>query len=178
MEDKLIIKYIKKGKEEGLSMLLDTYGGVIRGIVKKHLAGLSNFEGECINDILLSIWNNIDSFSGTGSFKSWIGTIAKFKAIDYKRKYLKLNSLENIDDISINDKLNVDDRILREELQLEIYSMLDKLSEEDKEIFIKYYLNDSSISTICTELNLSSTQVYSRLSRGRKKLRQIFSPQI
>lgn len=178
MDDELIIKYIKHKKQEGLNLLIDKYGGLIRGIIRKHLSGLNNYEDECINDVLLSIWDNINKFSGQGSFKSWIGTISKFKSIDYKRKYLKLNSLENIDDFSINSNANTEDRLMQKELQLEIHSILDNLTEKDKELFIKYYLKEENLSNICTDLELNSTQVYSRLSRGRKKLKQTFSKQL
>ncbi len=176
MGDELIIKYIKKRKQEGLNILIDKYGGIIRGIIKKHLYNINGYEDECINDVFLSIWNNIDKFSGSGSFKSWIGTIAKFKAIDYKRKYLKLNSLENIDDFHFNSTETTEDNIIKKEFLFEIRSMLNQLNEKDRELFIKYYFNEEKVQTICTDLNMSSTQVYSRLSRGRRKLREIFYP--
>lgn len=174
MGDELIIKYIKKGKEEGLNMLIDKYGGTIRGILRKHLYNLNGYEDECINDVFLSVWNNIDRFSGQGSFKSWIGTIAKFKAIDYKRKYLKLNSIENIDDLNIHSNSSIDDNLIKEELRLELESLLKQLNEKDRKLFIKYYFKEEKLQNICEDLEMSSTQVYSRLSRGRKKLRKFF----
>ena len=89
MEDKIIIKYIKKKKEEGLRLLIEAYGDYINTIVKNNLKDLSYYQEECINDILLSIWNNIDSYDkDKNTLKNWIGVISKYKTIDYKRKYL------------------------------------------------------------------------------------------
>ena len=62
MEDKLIIKYINRKKEEGLSLLIEVYGDYINTIVKNNLWMLPNHQEECLNDILLSIWSNIKNF--------------------------------------------------------------------------------------------------------------------
>lgn len=83
MEDKIIIKYLKKRKEKGIDMLLQSYGGLITSIVRKQLHDLENYHDECIDDILLAIWDNISTFDNKGSFKSWIGSICKYKTIDY-----------------------------------------------------------------------------------------------
>lgn len=175
MEDSLIIKYIKNKKEKGLELLIKNYGGLIKAIVRKHLSSISYYEEECFDDILISIWNNINSFNGQGSFKSWIGVISKFKAIDYKRKYLKLNTFENIDDIEISDSTNVSDEIILEELKLEVHSLIDNLKEDDKKIFIKYYLEDVKVDLIAKEMNLNKEVIYNKLSRGRRKLSNILS---
>lgn len=106
MEDKIIIKYIKNKKEEGLRLLIDKYSDYINTIVRNNLKDLSYYQEECINDILLSIWNNIGSFdSKKNTLRNWIGVVSKYKTIDYKRKYLKHSIEENIqEDILVVDK--------------------------------------------------------------------------
>lgn len=47
-----------------------------------------NFIEECISDVFIAIWKNGYRFTGQDfKFRSWIGAIAKFKSIDYFRKY-------------------------------------------------------------------------------------------
>lgn len=170
LKDKIIIKYIKSKNEKGLELLLENYGGLIRGAIRKHLSSLPYYQDECINDVLISIWNNIDSFDCKGSFQSWIVIISKFKAIDYKRKYLKHNNFEDIDKVLLSDNKDLSENLLYEELQNEIKLLLDNLKPEDKVIFTKYYLEDIPTDTISKELGLPKTQIYNKLSRGRKKL--------
>ena len=170
MEDKLIVKYIKSKNEKGLQLLLETYGGLIKGIVRKHLFSLDYYQEECINDILISIWNNIYSFDCKGSFRNWIVIISKFKAIDYNRKYLKYSNFEDIDKVILSDKKDVSENLLHKELQNEIQSLLDNLRPEDRYIFVKYYLEDISTDNISKELGIPKAQIYNKLSRGRKKL--------
>lgn len=173
MEDALIIKYIKKKNEKGLELLLKNYGGLIKSIIQNHLKDMSFYNDECMDDILLSVWNNINSFDGSGSFKSWIGVVSKFKAIDYKRKYFKLNSIEDIDSLNIADKSDFTDDIIYEEFKEEVNSLLDNLKKTDKSIFVKYYLEDKKIEEVAVEMDMDKGKIYNRLSRGRKKLGSI-----
>lgn len=60
-----MIKYIKKKKEKGMELLIDNYRGIITAIVRKHLGVLINYEDECVDDVLMSIWNNIKHFDNS-----------------------------------------------------------------------------------------------------------------
>lgn len=174
MEDSLIIKYIKNRKEEGLDMLIDKYSPIIKGVTRKYLFNLREYEEECLNDILLSIWNNIESFDAKkNTFRNWIISVSKYKAIDYKRKYLK--ELENLEiDLNlIRDSRSVETDILREELQEDVYALLKNLNHKDREVFIKYYIEELELKKISKVMNIKESTLYNRLSRGRKKLRKL-----
>ncbi|CEN83120.1 ECF subfamily RNA polymerase sigma-24 subunit [[Clostridium] sordellii] len=171
MKEKFLIKNIKKRKEKGMEMLIDEYSGFILSIVRNYLGSLKNYEEECLDDVLLAIWDNIDYYKGDKStFKNWIGSIAKYKAINYKKKYIReLESIE-IEENTISYK---DKDLLQHEIKEEIDSLLNHLSEKDREIFKKYYLEDIELSDIAKEFNTNVDNLYNRISRGRKKLRAI-----
>ena len=118
VKDALIVRYIKKKKEKGMDMLIDNYRGLITSVVRKHLGTLQNYEEECVNDVLLLIWNNIESFDkGKNELKNWVCAIAKHKAIDYKRKYIKNVNTQTIEsNISYIDK-NLMQREIEEEIE-------------------------------------------------------------
>lgn len=46
------------------------------------------------------------------------------------------------------------------------------MSEEDKEIFRRYYLNDESVIDIANDKKLAISSVHSKLSRGKAKIRK------
>ena len=86
--DREIVEGIKRKDENAFNILVDIYGGVIKSIVIYHMRGFLEYTDECINDVLLSVWNNIESYdSEKNSLKNWLGAIAKYKCIDYKKKY-------------------------------------------------------------------------------------------
>lgn len=176
MDDELLIRYLKKKKEKGLEMLIQKYGGLIISIVENRLYNFENYHEECVNDILLGIWDNISSFNGKGSFKNWICTICKYKTIDYKRKYLITKQIRNIDELDIVDSTSsVEDVIIKKELKEELLDIINSLNEKNRELFIKYYFNEEDIKMISSDLNLTSNQIYNRLSKGRKFIRNAFA---
>ena len=83
----MMIKYIKKKKEKGMELLIDNYRGIITAVVRRYLGVLINYEEECVDDVLMSVWNNIKSFDKSkNTFKNWICAVSKYKAIDYKKE--------------------------------------------------------------------------------------------
>ena len=169
MKDKLIIKYIKKRNEKGMEILIDQYNGLITSVVRYHLGSLINYEEECVSDTLLAIWNNIDGFEkNKNSFKNWICAIAKYRAIDYKRKYLNKMELSTLDE----ETSYIDKNLLQIEIQEELNETLNFLSKEDEEIFRRYYLEDESIVDIARNKKLAISSVHSKLSRGKAKIRK------
>lgn len=152
-----------------MEILIDRYNGLITSVVRYHLGSLINYEEECVSDILLAIWDNIDGFEkDKNSFKNWICAIAKYKSIDYKRKYL--NKIET----SILDEQTyyIDKNLIKIEIQEELNETLNFLSEEDKEIFRRYYLDDESIGDIANDKKLAISSIHSKLSRGKAKIRK------
>lgn len=167
MQDKLIIKYIKKCNQKGMEMLIDNYTGLLTSIIRTHLDSLLNYEEECLSDVLLSIWENIEGFDNKkNTFKNWICAIAKYKAIDYKRKYISKTHLKIDESISY-----IDENLVELEIKEEINELLSFLNDKDKELFIRYYLNGDNLEEIAVDTNTNVSNLHSRLSRGRKKIR-------
>ena len=172
MQDELIIKYIKKKKEKGMELLIDNYRGIITAIVRRHLGVLINYEEECVDDVLLSIWDNIKSFDNSkNSFKNWICAISKYKAIDYKKKYLsKIEYMDMSETIYY-----IDEQLLKSEIEEEINDILSHLNESDRTLFKQHYLEGHTLKEIAFKNNISVSNIYNRISRGRKKIRERIS---
>lgn len=166
------INQMKKGNEKALEYVIDNYAWIIKTVLKKHLYKLENFHEECMNDCLLAIWKNIHYYdSEKSSFKNWIAGIAKYKSIDYIRRYLKDIENDNIEDVTISVEDNSLKEILANEISSETEKMLGSLSEEDRIIFKKLYLEDKDMDELSKDTGLSKSVLYNRLSRGKKKMR-------
>ena len=172
-EENFIIQ-LRKRNEKALDYVIDNYGWIIKSIVKKHLYNLQIVQDECINDVLIGIWNNIDTFDENKSeFKNWVAGIAKFKSIDYKRKYLKGLEYENIDDLNISVSESTYE-ILENELSLDVEEMLNCLNEKDRDLFYKLYVEEIEVNKISEETGMKRDAIYNRVSRAKKKIRDIF----
>ncbi|GFZ33094.1 DNA-directed RNA polymerase sigma-70 factor [Clostridium zeae] len=174
--DEEICSLIKNRNEKGMELLINEYSPLIKAIVKKHLYNLSQYHEECINDVYLGIWNNIASFNKEMNIlKNWIAAITKYKAIDYKRKYLKALEYMDIAQMELESDFNIEKEALKDELEHEVEEILKSLSPLDKQLFIKLFVKEESIKEISEEFNIKPSVVYNRISRGKTKLRSLFS---
>ncbi|NMM65862.1 sigma-70 family RNA polymerase sigma factor [Clostridium sp. P21] len=137
---------------------------------------LSQYHEECINDVYLGIWNNIASFNKEKNIlKNWIAAIAKYTAIDYKRKYLKTLEYIGISEIDIESDFTIEKEVLKNELEYETEEILKNLNPMDKQFFIKLFVKEESIKEISEEFNIKPSLIYNRISRAKSKIRRLFS---
>lgn len=171
-ESDLINGIIKRDKES-LMKIMDIYGKLIYYIAGTILTESYEKESveDCYNEVFTAIWFNIDCFKlNKGSFKNWIIAIARYKAIDIKKKNLKHNQSLEYDDELVSNQENELERIENLELINELLNTLDK---KDRNIFIKRYLRGESIKEISKDAGYSEEYIYTRISRARKKLKKI-----
>lgn len=166
MNENKIIKGIKKKDEKSLKIFIDTYGPVMKASVYKVLTFNENLRMEVLNDSVLAVWDNIESYDRKrSSFKNWCAGIARYKAIDALRKEIRHKSVD-IDEIS--NHLATEENILIDESD-EILKVLDK---KDREIFKKLFIEGYSYDDLSKIYDLSKASLYNRVSRGKKKIRK------
>lgn len=169
------ISRLRHKDEKALEYVIDNYGWIIKTVVKKHLATLQNYQEECINDIVFAIWKHIDRYDeDKSSFKNWVAGISKFKAIDYSRKYLKHQNYEDIDTLNIKEDKDIHEEITKHEISKELDDMLSQLKDKDKELFINLYIKGHELDEVAADMGVSKDYLYNRVSRGKKKLRDLF----
>lgn len=175
IDEENLVRCLKKKNEKALDYVIDQYGGLIKSIVVKHLYSLQSQQEECINDVLLSIWNGIGSFDeNRNTFKNWVAAISKYKCIDYKRKYMKLLLEQGLEENEVIETLGIEEEVLKDELSHEVESLLRCLKVEDRKLFLGHYIEDRTVEDLAQEMGVKSSAVYNRLSRGRKKLKSIW----
>lgn len=83
------LKQLKKKNEKALDYVIDSYSDVIFKVAYGVLNNRQLSE-ECVNDVLLKIWDNIHHFNkDEDKFYPWILAITKYTAIDILRKELR-----------------------------------------------------------------------------------------
>lgn len=170
-----LLEQLNRKNEDALYYVIDVYGGLIKSIVGKHLYNLPSMQEECVDDILIAIWDHIAAFSPEkNSLKNWIAAIAKYKSIDYKRRYLKWRDQQSIEELVVVSSRSTDQAVLKKELEQEVESLLSHLNADDRSIFVQYYLEDRDVEAIAGKMQVSKSNIYNRLSRGRNRLRKIY----
>ena len=135
-------------------------------------------------EVFLKLYHSIGSFKGESSFSSWLYRIAKNTALDFLRK--EKNSRNNVSLYTENSdgeetEMEIPDTsvasspeqtAVRNEAKDIIYTALDEISEQHKEIIVLRDINGYSYEEIAKMLNLEYGTVKSRLFRAREALRK------
>ena len=135
-------------------------------------------------EVFLKLYHNIGSFKGESSFSSWLYRIAKNTALDFLRKEQKNKNnvslyTENSDgeetvmdipDTSVSS--SPEQTAVKNEAKEILYSALDEISDEHKEIIILRDVDGYTYEEIAEMLGLEYGTVKSRLFRAREALRK------
>lgn len=132
-----VVQHIKNKNERAIPFIIAQYGGLLTAIIKRHLNYQQQDCEECMDDVLLAIWNNIHCFNpDKNTFKQWIAAIAKYKAIDYQRRQITLQ----------NKQFTVaewDDAMLKADEPSDrgrVDELLEQLTDSERAIFVKILL--------------------------------------
>ncbi len=167
------ISLLRKKDEHALEYVIDTYGGLIKAIVQKHLFAFPDKCEECMDDILLAVWNQIDHFDPEkNNFSGWLAAVCKYKAIDYKRRYYKQLSESPLSDEAVSTQYNPEEELFTQEISEKTQSLLQYLTDDDQKLFWDCYVKDESPEQLAEKRRIKVSALYNRLSRGKKKLRQ------
>ena len=159
--------------EDALLYVIDEYGGFIKAVIRKNMQCLQSEQDACFNDVLLSIWEHIDSFQpDKNSFRNWIAAIAKYKSIDYMRKYKREADRAAYGEVE-GFELQSEDRveILSDEISARMEELLSVLKPKDREILIRIYADEEPVEQVSRDLDIAKSVIYNRVSRAKKKLR-------
>ncbi|MGG7178358.1 sigma-70 family RNA polymerase sigma factor [Clostridium paraputrificum] len=168
------INELKKKNEKALDYVYKSYSGLAYKMafdVLKEVGTKEDVE-ECVSDIFVGVWNNIAKYDNNiTTFKQWFIAVSKYKAIDYKRKLLNKNTNVELDEEKLTEPCTTEERIIMAEDMDTLRNIINEMKDVDKQIFIKRYILDESISDISEALGLSRGALDNRLSRGRKTIK-------
>lgn len=172
--DKNFITLIRRKKEAGILYVIDTYGNYLRAIVSRRLCAVPDKTDECMNDIFLGIWKNIDSFDESkGSFKNWAAGIARLQSIDYLRKASRELQTASLDGLELPQEDAGLLALVEQELSEETQALLSCLNPSDRELFLRIYADEEPPEQVSAKMGITRNNLYVRLFRGKKKMRML-----
>lgn len=167
------IQQLQQHNEKALLYVIDAYGGLLKSVIRKQLFRLPERQEECLDDVLLKIWQNISDFDESkNSFKNWAAAIARYRAIDYLRQYQREFTMVDIEDTVIAREDHRIAAMIEQEISDEVEKMLDSLKPVDRELFIRLYVEEQSMEEVSRETGIKKEVIYNRLSRSKRKLRR------
>ena len=165
-----IWQYVENGKLQ-MEKVIGTYSNYVCKIIRNSYLKTSNEDLEEITlDVFLTLWKNQNKLDLNKSMSSYIAGITK-NLIKKKYRDIKLNyNIEDYDEqiIEIN---SFELGLYQKEKNEIVISELNKMKQEDKDIFILYYYENKKLKEIAKMLEISESKAKVKLHRVRKRLK-------
>ena len=171
-----LIPALKEGNLKAFSQLFDRYGKRLYYFSLGYLKSPEDAE-EIVQEVFLKIWHNKEEMAESGSFESYLFTIARNGILNTIRKskseqayldYLKIHPTKNI---LLEEELNF------HELEKAYRSAIEQLSPKRKEVFLLNKEQSLTNAQIAQKMNISvktvENQMTSAISEIRKNLRSL-----
>lgn len=170
-EDQQLIKEIMKGSQAAMEVLTRKYYQQIYAFVYRKV-GNKELAYDLTQEIFIKMMQKLSLYKNTGSFKSWLYTLAVNHCRDYWRsKQHKEKEKETIlDDAIENDKSNVPYIFEKKETRAQVKHAILQLPEMQREAIILRYYHDSTMKEIAEMTDANISTVKSRLKQGLEKL--------
>jgi len=187
IDDAILVRQCWQGDSAAIERLILKYQNRIYNVILKICADPDD-AAELTQDTFVKVIENIENFQGRSSFYTWAFRIAVNLTLNYCRRNVRIGfSSLDAEQVSYNSQpgrflkeLLSDDSSLDpaevaqdNELCQILIESLKKLDDAQRAVVVLRDIEGMNYNQIANVLDIELGTVRSRLSRGRKKLRQI-----
>jgi len=182
MDEKTIIDGLASGDRSAFKALVDLYKRKIYYLALDMVGNHVDAE-DVSQDVFIKVYRHFDTFKKDAKLSSWLYRITYNTCIDHLRKRVaapaalgeETLALRGLDENAVMFSAATPDpggRLEYEHLQGRISRALEKVSPQEKAVFLLRHYDDMMLKEIAEILGLSIGSVKSYLSRAVKKLRR------
>lgn len=113
--------------EKVLEFLVMEHGERLISIIRKHLFTLPHLQQECLLDTVTAIWNHMESYDDDNEFENWIGSVARYRCLEFLRIHQKEATIA---------------WLIEKEIAEEKEMMVSCLNPEEQELFYRFYVGE------------------------------------
>ncbi|MCT2534940.1 RNA polymerase sigma factor [Aquibacillus koreensis] len=175
MEFLRLVKKAQKGNKEALLQLIMEQQNEYYRLAYTYM-GNQHDALDAMEDMIVKLYENIDTLKKRESFYSWSKTILVNCCKTMIRKKQKIVLIDDWDVPKCSDQdyyESTKDQVNREH-QMDIENMLKHVNEKQAEAIQLKYLHDLDYQSIAEMTNVSVGTVKSRVFQGLKKMQQVY----
>lgn len=174
--DEQLVEFISLGNQKAFSELYGRYKNRLYYYFLRMLNHCPDTANDFLQDLFLKVIQQPQLFDSSKKFSTWIFTIASNMC---KNEYRRLEVRNRVHSdpkyfTPLPDDKKQDEK---QQLILQIFSELDKLGNEHREVFLLYYREGFAVKEIENILEIPVGTIKSRLHYTRKHLQKKFSKQ-
>ena len=177
--DKDFVMSFIKGDESALAVLIDKYRSRIFGFIISKVKNKEVAE-DIFQETFIKVINNIrrGKYNEQGKFIVWVMTITHNLIMDYFRKQKKRKFLKSTDDFNVfdfinNGELNVEQKLIKEQVLDHLKILINELPIEQKQILQMRYYSKMTFKEISEKCEISINTALGRMRYAIINLRKI-----
>jgi RNA polymerase sigma-70 factor (ECF subfamily) len=129
---------------------------------------------DATHDVFLIVHAQLDRFEGRSSLSTWLFTICRSVAREFRRRQLqgaRLSTQAEVDE-EIDLRADVGRTVEHQQQLVELERILSTLSTEQRNVFILFEIEKMTGDELAEALGIPLGTVYSRLAQGRKAFKE------
>ena len=178
LDSTLVSKYIQ-GKESSLEILIKRHQQRLYRFIYSKVQDKDVTE-DVFQDTFIKVIRTLKkgNYNEEGKFLPWVMRIAHNLVIDYFRKSKRMPSFKNSDDFDIfsilgDGSLNVEKKMIQEQIYSDVRELVYELPEEQKEVLIMRMYRDMSFKEISENTGVSINTALGRMRYALINLRKL-----
>ncbi len=180
LSDESLIEMALRGSQQAYSLLAYRHEALLRSVIRRYFSDPNEVE-ETLQDTYIRAFQSMHSFRGDCKFSSWLYRIAFSVAINRlksnQRHAQRMDGSIGPDSLGLAYTPEEMNRVEKEETRRWLLQAMSLLSGHDAWVLQLFYLEEQSIQEICKASGWTESNVKSKLSRARQRLRSIIEAQ-
>jgi RNA polymerase sigma factor (sigma-70 family) len=176
LSDEQLVNAYLNGSNGSLGILYERY---YTKVYHQCLSFARNQEDafDLAQDVLIKAFGNLSKFGGKSRFSTWLFSITRNHCISHASRSNRTgmenfgSHYEHLADYAEGE--GEEERIRREELELNLNEYLDQLPANDRKMLELKYLYNYSVKDLQQEFILSASAIKMRLLRARNRIEQL-----
>jgi RNA polymerase sigma factor (sigma-70 family) len=166
-----------RGNQQAYTSLFARYRKMVTAVASRYLSDELEI-GEAVQDTFIRAFRALPNFRGDSKFSTWLCRITISVAIDRFRSQSRKTTYETALELPAElVNYTEKDRLEKQDLAYWMRQAMAGLSSNDSTVIHLFYLQERSIEEICSVTGLGESNVKSKLSRARLRLRKVIEEQ-
>jgi RNA polymerase sigma factor (sigma-70 family) len=181
ISDGQLIDAVIRGDQAAYRSLIDRYQKYVFTIAYNILKNREEAE-EAAQDVFIKVYKTLRGFERKSKFSTWLYTIAYRTALDYqKKKRYHTRSIDSEESyLQIEDTIskNPDQSMHQADLKEKLKAAIQQLKPADASVITLFYLHEKSVQEVAQIMDLTVSNVKTKLHRLREALRKQLEQQL
>jgi RNA polymerase sigma-70 factor (ECF subfamily) len=170
INDKKLLIRLKNGDGQAFFILFNLYRSKLLCFLFRMTGSIEDAE-DIVQDTFIKIWSERETLDKINNLNAYIFKVAQNRMLEMLRKFPP-NKIFPLDSDSNNSPVDEtpENIFLKQEKQLIFQKAIDRLSLQQKNIYILHYEQEKLLKDIAKELNISLSAVQNAINKANKNM--------